>query len=108
MSDGEANDASKAAREFSTLNGHITRNSGKDLELHVIAFGNGAMHAQLEEIARASKAGQVHASANVADLASVFVEIATNENVATVLESEIAKRMSEAISDKLSLEYFRS
>jgi Mg-chelatase subunit ChlD len=108
MSDGEANDAYKAAREFSTLNGHITRNSGKDLELHVIAFGNGAMHAQLEEIARASKAGQVHASANVADLASVFVEIATNENVATVLESEIAKRMSEAISDKLSLEYFRS
>jgi hypothetical protein len=74
----------------------------------VIAFGNGAMHAQLEEIARASKAGKVHASANVADLASVFVEIATNENVATVLESEIAKRMSEAISDKLSLEYFGS
>ena len=108
MSDGEANDASAAAREFSILNDHITRASGKDLELHVIAFGNGASHAQLEEIARASKAGKVHASASIADLVSVFVSIATNENVATVLESEIVKRMSEAVSDKLSLEYFGS
>ena len=52
--------------------------------------------------------GKVHASANTADLASVFVSIASNQNVATLLESEIAKRMSAAVSDKLSLEYFGS
>jgi hypothetical protein len=34
--------------------------------------------------------------------------IAMNENVATVLESEIAKHMSEAVLDKLTLEYFGS
>lgn len=51
---------------------------------------------------------KVHTSANTADLAGVFVSIATNQNVATLLESEIAKRMSEAVSDKLSLEYFGS
>ncbi|KAL3806273.1 hypothetical protein ACHAXA_000871 [Cyclostephanos tholiformis] len=108
MSDGEANDASAAAREFSLLNDHVSRTTHKDLLLNVIAFGNGASLDQLVRIAQASKVGKVYESANVADLASVFVEIATNENVATALESEIAKRMSDAVSDKLSLEYFGS
>ena len=45
---------------------------------------------------------------NCAELASVFVDIATTQHVATVLESEIAKRISEAVSDKLSIEYFGS
>ena len=108
MSDGEAYDASAAAREFSLLNDHVCRTTEKDLELNVIAFGSGASHAQLEEIAQASKVGRVYASANTADLASVFVTIATNSDVATVLESEISKRISDAVSDKLSLEYFGS
>ena len=92
MSDGQANDADAAAREFSILNQRVSSLTGNDLELHVIAFGGGASIAQLEAIARASKIGKVHTSANVADLTSVFVSIATNANVATVLESEIAKR----------------
>ena len=104
MSDGASHDASAAAREFSV----VSRAADKDLELHVIAFGAGADNAQLQLIARASKAGKVHTSANIADLTSVFVAIATNENVVTVLESEIAKRLSDAVSDKLSLEYFGS
>ena len=111
MSDGGAEssqDADAAAREFSVLNQRVSAATGNDIELHVIAFGAGACIPQLEAIARASIIGQVHSSANVAGLASVFVSIAANANVATVLESEIAKRMSEAVSDMLSLEYFGS
>ena len=110
MSDGgtSSNDAAAAAREFSLLNHHVLQKSGNDLELHVIAFGAGANQLQLQQIAGASKVGKVHASSNVADLASVFVRIAaTNTDVATLLGSEIGKRMAETVSDKLSLEYFR-
>jgi hypothetical protein len=106
MSDGQAGDAAAAAQEFSALNNIILSETEQDLELHVIAFGSGTNNAQLQQIARASKIGQVHASSNAADLAKVFVGIASNTNVATMLESEITKRISDAVSDKLSLEYF--
>lgn len=76
--------------------------------LYVAAFGSGTNQAQLQQIASASRNGCVHPSSDSAELASVFVNIATNQNVATFLESEIAKRISEAVSDKLSLEYFGS
>ncbi len=66
-------------------------------------FGSGASHAQLEKIACASKTGKVHASASIADFVSVFISIATNANVAMVLESKIGKRLSEAVSDKLCI-----
>lgn len=72
------------------------------------AFGSGANQAQLEQIASASEIGKVHTSSNTADLAGVFVDIATTSNVTTFLETEISKRISEAVSDKLSLEYFGS
>lgn len=108
MSDGGAGDAPAAAREFSGLNSQIFSQSENDLELHVIAFGTGANNAQLQQIAGASKVGKVHLSSNTADLAKVFVGIAANTSVATTLESEITKRISEAVSDKLSLEYFGS
>ena len=72
----------------------------------VIAFGSGTNQAQLLQIASASAAGKVHASSNTAELAGVFVDIASNQNVSLLLESEIAKRISEAVSDKLSMEYF--
>ncbi|KAL7554369.1 hypothetical protein ACHAWF_017810 [Thalassiosira exigua] len=107
MSDGQASDATQAAREFTLLNDYVRQQTSDDLELHVIAFGS-ALQAQLKQIASASPSGKFHASANTADLANVFVGIATNQNVATLLESEIAKQISEAVSDKLSLEYFGS
>jgi hypothetical protein len=71
-------------------------------------FGGGSNKTQLEKIASASQAGKVHSSASTADLASVFVDIALTQNVSLLLESEISKRISEAVSDKLSLEYFGS
>ncbi len=51
---------------------------------------------------------KVYSSANAADIASVFVVIATNEDVTMVLESEISEHISDAVSDKLTLEYFES
>ena len=71
-------------------------------------FGEGSNRAQLEQIASASQAGKVHSSANTADLASVFVDIASTQNVSLLLESEISKKITEAVSDKLSMEYFGS
>ncbi|KAL7552125.1 hypothetical protein ACHAWF_015342 [Thalassiosira exigua] len=106
MSDGEAYDAANAAMEFSSLNNAVYRMSNSHLELHVIAFGSGTNQAQLQQIASASRAGKVHASSNTAELASVFVSIATTQNVSLLLESEITKKISEAVSDIVSLEYF--
>lgn len=136
MSDGEAYDSANAAHEFSQLNSNIYRSSGNHLELHVIGtylerrirkafyytsilcltllqssrtgFGGGCNNAQLEQIASASQVGKVHSSANTADLASVFVDIASTQNVSLLLESEISKKITEAVSDKLSIEYFGS
>ena len=108
MSDGQAGDASHAACSFSAFNDDLYRATKNHLELHVIAFGSGTDQAQLNEIARVSKSGKVHSSSDCAELESIFVDIATNQNVGTVLESEIAKRISDAVSDKLSLEYFGS
>mmetsp|Transcript_26147 Transcript_26147/g.38677 ORF Transcript_26147/g.38677 Transcript_26147/m.38677 type:complete len:95 (+) Transcript_26147:1-285(+) len=75
---------------------------------HSTGFGGGSNQAQLQQIASASQAGKVHSSANTEDLVSVFVDIASTQNVSLLLESEIAKRISEAVSDKLSLEFFGS
>ena len=75
---------------------------------YIIGFGGGICHAQLQHIAAASQAGIFHSSANTADLASVFVDIASTQNVSLLLEYEISKRITEAVSDKLSLEYFGS
>jgi len=108
MSDGSASDAAAAAHEFSLFNSNLYRSSRNHLELHVIGFGGGSNQAQLQQIASASQAGKVHSSANTEDLVSVFVDIASTQNVSLLLESEIAKRISEAVSDKLSLEYFGS
>jgi uncharacterized protein YegL len=105
MSDGQARDASAAAVEFSTLNSEIRHRLGSDMELHVIAFGSGVDNAQLRQIAGASRNGKVHSSADAAELSNVFVEIASGQDVAALLEAEIGKRISEAVTDKLSLEY---
>lgn len=105
MSDGQANDASAAARIFSELNCDVRQKTGNDLELHVIAFGSNASTSQLQEIANSSGAGKLYTSADTIQLSNIFVDIATNGDVAEVLEAEIGKRISEAVSDKLSLEY---
>ena len=92
MSDGGAGDASAAAaQQFSALNTSVLQSSGQDLQLHVIAFGSGANKVQQNLIANASKTGKVHTSANISDLANVFVNIASTQDVTTLLEPEVAK-----------------
>ena len=75
------------------------------MELHVIAFGAGVNTAQLTQIAGASHKGKVHSSADTAELSNIFVDIAGGQDVASLLEAEIGKRISEAVTDRLSLEY---
>mmetsp|Transcript_21644 Transcript_21644/g.23180 ORF Transcript_21644/g.23180 Transcript_21644/m.23180 type:complete len:218 (+) Transcript_21644:1347-2000(+) len=97
MSDGCANDSRQAANIFATLN---------NIELHVIGFGGGTDTSQLQQIARASTNGKVHTASNIDSLSKVFVQIATGgDDVAKVLEKEIGKRISEAVTERLSAEY---
>eukprot|EP00978_Attheya_sp_CCMP212_P009335 scaffold22059_cov52-Attheya_sp.AAC.2 len=105
MSDGASHDASQAAGEFSQLNRTIRLNTETDLELHVIAFGSGADTSQLKQIAGASQNGKLHMSADTAELSNIFVDIASGGNVTDRIEAEIGKRISEAVSDRLSLEF---
>lgn len=46
-----------------------------------------------------------YSSLDTADLSNIFVKIATGKEAAKVLETEVGKRISEAVMDKLSLEY---
>ncbi|KAL7561438.1 hypothetical protein ACA910_009294 [Epithemia clementina (nom. ined.)] len=105
MSDGEASDAGQALSHFTTLNSEIRGRTGSDLELHVIAFRSNANQAQLAQIASASSIGKVRASSDTTDLTKVFEEIAGGANVAGLLEAEIGKRVSEAVGNKLALEF---
>merc|ERR1712232_323783 len=105
MSDGGTRDADAAAGKFAKLNRNIRKRFYNDLELHVIAFGGGASTSQLQKIARSTRLGKLHTSADTAQLSSIFVEIAGGSSVADVLEAEIGKRISDAVSDRLSLEY---
>ena len=105
MSDGGTNDAEDAAGKFSELNRSFRQSSDSDVELHVIAFGGGASTQQLQKITASSRRGKLHTSVDTAQLSNIFVEIAGGSNVAQVLEAEIGKRISDAVSDRLSLEY---
>ncbi|CAB9511747.1 expressed unknown protein [Seminavis robusta] len=105
MSDGGTNDARQAAATLQSLNAQVLQKHGSDLELHVIAFGNGADTEQLQQIAHSSPKGRVHLSSDTVQLSNIFATIAGGHHVATALQSEIAKEISEAVSDTLSLEY---
>lgn len=105
MSDGGANDATTAAATFRALNASICQKHGSDLELHVIAFGSGADTQQLQLIAGSSPKGRVHLSSDTVQLSNIFASIAGGNGVATALQGEIAKEISAAVSDTLSLEY---
>ena len=105
MSDGEAPDATAAASLFVDLNQEIKDQTGSDLELYVIAFRSRCNKSQLRQIAGASPMGTVRSSSDTEDLTRVFEEIAGGAQVADLLEAEIGKRISDAIGDKLALEF---
>ena len=107
MSDGGTNsaDASAAAQTFANLNQTVLQHTGNGLELHVIAFGGGADTYQLQQIAGSSPSGRVHTSASTADLSNIFVSIAGGQDVAGLLEAEVGKKITEAVADRLAVEY---
>lgn len=106
MSDGVARDADHAAQTFASLDDEIQNQRGQHLELHVIAFGKGLDTRQLKQIAQSSPIGKIYTSADTAELSKIFVDIAkSSEDVSKVLEAEIGRRISDAVSDKLSMEY---
>eukprot|EP00980_Cylindrotheca_fusiformis_P018989 scaffold6361_cov124-Cylindrotheca_fusiformis.AAC.2 len=109
MSDGGTvhQDSAMASQTFSQINTEVISRFKSDLELHVIAFGGGADTRQLSDIARASRKGRLHACADSAALSQTFENIAGGQEVASMLESQIGRRISEAVADKLSLEYLR-
>ncbi|VEU39667.1 unnamed protein product [Pseudo-nitzschia multistriata] len=107
MSDGMAEDSHIASSHFLSLNEELKTRSGLDLELHVIGFGGGTDTSQLQEIARASANGRVHTTSDIDSLSRVFVQISGGgDNVSSVLEAEISKRISDAVTNRLSVEYF--
>jgi len=110
MSDGEVgdDDAKQAANRFSNFNTTLQDRLENELELNVIAFGSMACHTQLKHIANSSQNGRFHMSTDTAELSNLFVQIAdAGFHVADLLEAEIGKRISDAVSDKLALEYIK-
>ncbi|CAJ1966717.1 unnamed protein product [Cylindrotheca closterium] len=107
MSDGgtDPSDSAQASQTLSQLNSIVLQRYNRDLELHVIAFGGGADTRQLLDISQASNVGRLHASADSTALTQVFESIAGGEDVTALMESQIGKRISDAVANKLSLEY---
>ncbi len=111
MSDGLADegDAIYTADLFKETSGEVRNRTGSDLDLHVIAFGSGMDTRQLVNIMHSSNRGRIHSSANSAQLSRIFIEIAkATSDVASVLEAEIGRRITEVVSDKVALEYLGS
>jgi len=106
MSDGGSNDSERASQIFTKMNADIHNTWNEDIELHVIAFGSGANRSHLQSIASASPKGRMLESASCIELSKIFVDIAGSQHVVNTFESEICKRVSDAVSDKLSIEYF--
>ena len=105
MSDGGTDDAPTAASTFRAVNQQVRQKHGCDLDLHVIAFGSGADTQQLQQICQSSPKGRVYLSSDTVQLTNIFVNIAGGTQVATVLQEEIAREISDAVSDTLSLGY---
>jgi energy-coupling factor transporter ATP-binding protein EcfA2 len=105
MSDGMADDSADAAATFRALNRDLVSRSGDELDLNVVGFGGGTDTRQLLEIANASRNGRVHSTSDVNDLSKTFIQIAGGNNVAHVLEAEIGRRISDAVTNRLAAEY---
>jgi hypothetical protein len=72
----------------------------------VIAFGSRARTQQLLQIAGASRNGKLHMSTDTSELATIFMDIVLGgQDVALLLAAEIGKQVSDAVIDKILLEY---
>eukprot|EP00397_Hematodinium_sp_SG-2012_P000165 GEMP01000165.1.p1 GENE.GEMP01000165.1~~GEMP01000165.1.p1 ORF type:complete len:2228 (+),score=410.75 GEMP01000165.1:779-7462(+) len=101
MSDGC--DSSSSRSQANSEASRLVQYSSRGLQAHFIAFGR-ANHQRLQQLANACS-GKFHASATGMDLASTFVQIATQCTAFDGLVRKFGERISSAVCNKLMLEY---
>jgi len=95
-----ADDSVIVSRHFSSLG------DGMDIELHVIGFGGDTDTRQLRKIAGASANGGLYTASNIDSLLKIFLKISGgSDEVAGVLAAEMSKRISDVVTERLSVEY---
>jgi hypothetical protein len=77
--------------------------ASRGLELYVVGFGSGADTGNLQALADAGKGKVIKADAG--QLVNTFIKIASNSTPTDALFSEIGKRISEQVSEKLILDF---
>jgi len=96
MSDGGCNDSVQARTTFETL-----RSSFPKMQIHSVAFGDGAQHGPLKTIA---DPGRFHEALSGSALATAFTSIvdgASNSKVASTVYEKVAEQLASNINQKL-------
>ncbi|CAF1528181.1 unnamed protein product, partial [Rotaria sordida] len=88
----------------SEMAGIYTNYKSRGLQVHTIAFGKDADTATLEQLADAAH-GKFHKCITGAELAKTFVQISTALTSVDGLIQEFAKKVSDAATNKLMLEF---
>jgi len=103
MSDGESDDYEQAAdvslRMFANCDA-----KNVSLQIHTIAFGSGAKRDALKKVA--TRRGKFHNAPTGFDLQETFKVIAANAGPSDTIFKEVGSRIAEAVTDKLTIEYF--
>lgn len=100
MTDGGARDIGAACDTMRAIHHNL---ASRGLELFVVGFGSGADTSNLQALANAGNGKVVTAS--FGGLVSAFVKIAASSTPTDALFSEIGKRISEQVSEKLILDF---
>jgi hypothetical protein len=103
MSDGGSGDSDKAAEVSKSMFAFCDARK-MPLQIHTIAFGSGADKGPLKTIA--TSRGTFHDAPTGVDLQETFKAIAAGAGPSEAIFKEVASRIAEAVTDKLTLEYF--
>jgi len=80
-----------------------------DMKVHCVGFGAaarpGSTASQMLQSMASDTRGEFHAAATGQELNATFTKIAANCKVGDQLMSEVGKRISDSVRDKLQLEY---
>lgn len=103
MSDGDSGDYCQAAAVSTRM--FATCDSKKlSLQIHTIAFGSGADKGPLKTIA--TLRGTFHDAPTGVDLQETFKTIAAGAGPSEAIFKEVGSRIADAVTDKLTIEYF--
>jgi uncharacterized protein YegL len=98
MSDGAGNGG------LNEMTNIYKNHQSRGLHVHTVAFGNDADSKTLTQLAQAG-GGKFHKSITGVDLANTFVQISTQLTAVDGLINEFAKKVSDAATNKLMLEF---